>query len=349
MVATNTHSNPDQLMDGVRFWRTIKNWAVMEIGYRADPDKRSPEWKAAAMNSMPDMQSFHREFSIDWTSTTGLPFYPIMYKKFIEERSYFIRVQETPDVSVLPILRGFDFGFHRPACVFGHQSADGAMHVLREFCPTEIDVYEFRDAVRFISGEIEVVPEKHKRARAWCERVANDGPWFPKGTKYMNYCGLEAKKIQSMTGDFGELNDYEVFEGGGIGLSIINQRVSAGTYILRQLQKEFNGSPRLFIDPSCLTLIAGMCGGLTFGEGTKATPLDDEIAVHPEYSHVHDALRYLVTGVINVADVSQPLNPGLAAKATAPPPDRRREPPRVSPGAVAPDDSAFYATIDDEW
>ena len=322
----------------------------MEIHFTADPDKRTPEWKARALNSMPDLQSFNREFMIDWTSTSGQPFYPLMYRKFVEERTYYIRPQEiTPNALV---YRGFDFGFHRPACVFAHQASDGTVRVLREFCPKEIDVYEFRDAVRFISAELAEVPPKHKRARAWVERVANDGPWFPKGTKFLNFCGVEAKKISSITGDHGELNDFEVFEGGKVALNIVNQRVSAGTYILRNLQKDYDGAPRLLIDPSCTTLIAGMCGGLTFGEGTKATPLDDEIAVHPEYSHIHDALRYLVTGIINVSDVKQMANAGLAAKEKeVRTRDPKAPPPRRGPADMDRlEDLPFYASIEDgEW
>jgi hypothetical protein len=337
-------------VEGVRIWRNKKGWKCFEIHYTADPDKRTPEWKARALSSMPDLQSFNREFEIDWTSTSGLPFYPVMYKKYIEERSYFIRAQEIPPPGVR-ICRGFDFGFHRPACVFAWQDKDGTLRVLREFLPREIDVYSFRDAVRFISGEISQIEDKHVRARAWCERLAPNGPWFPKGTAFVNYCGLEAKKIQSITGDFGEVNDFEVFEGGNIGLSIVNQRVSAGTYILRQLQKDSGGSPRLLIDPSCTTLIAAMCGGLTFGEGTKATPLDDEVAVHPEYSHVHDALRYLVTGIINVADVAVKVNLGLAAmeRERPKPAVKNPEPPRYGPADVNKwEDAPFYASPEDD-
>ena len=334
-------------MDGIRTWRTVKNWCVFEVHYTADPDKRTPEWKAKALNSMPDLQSFNREFEIDWTSTTGLPFYPLMYKKYVEDRGYYIRVQEVPGNVLL--YRGFDFGFHRPACVFAFQDATGTLRVLREFCPKEIDVYEFRDAVKFISGELAEIPEKHSRARQWCERVAPDGPWFKKGTKFLNFCGVEAKKIQTMTGDYGELNDFDVFQGGGVALSIVNQRVSAGTYILRNLMKDFGGSPRILIDPRCTTLIAGMSGGLTFGEGNKASPLDDEIAIHPEYSHIHDALRYLVTGIINVSDIQVRLNEGFPdGKPKAPVDPRRAEPPRYGPSDVNKwEDAPFYANPDD--
>lgn len=341
--------HPDQLAQGVRFWRNKKGWAVMEIRYDADPDKRSPEWLQATVDSMPDYQSFAREFLIDWTSTTGLPFYPVFYKRYAEERSYFIREQKAPPGA--QVFRGFDFGFRKPACVWAYQSSDGVMRILREFTPENIDVYEFRDAVLVLSGELAIdSPRMKNRTRAlqWLERVNPEPPWFPAGTSFVNFCGVEARHVQSITGDHGEINDMEVMGGGGIELNIVNQRVSAGTYIIRQLMKDRDGHPCLMVDPSCVNLIGGLAGGLTFGDGTKATPLDDEVAPSPVHSHTHDALRYLVTGVVNVADISRITNKGLQPKDKQVY-SRNPEPPRYGP--YGPDEEMdeipFWATAEE--
>lgn len=329
-------------MEGITTWRTKKGWLVFQIHYTADPDKRTPEWKQGAIDSMPDLQSYNREFEIDWASTTGLPFYPAFYKTYAENRSYYVRTQEAPNGI---IYRGFDFGFHRPACVWAWLDNAGTLRVLREFCPRQLDVYDFREAVKFLSGETDQIQASRPRAISWCDRVLAGGErWFKKGTKFINFCGVEAKKTQSLTGDFGEMNDFEVFEGGGVSLSIVNQRVSAGTYILRNLMKDRNGSPGIQVDPSCLTLLHGLAGGLTFGDGSKSTPLDDEVAIHPELSHIHDALRYLVTGVINVSDVQSRMNSGYDKAPREPETkDRRKEPPRYGPSEKPLEDLPFWA------
>jgi len=338
-----------QLAEGLKFWRTKKGWAVLQIHYTADPDKRSPEWKQAAMDSMPDRQSFNREFEIDWTSTTGLPFYQLFYEKYVEDRAYFIRPQEPPPSGAM-IYRGFDFGFRKPACLWVWQSADGICRVLREFCPENIDVFEFRDAVRYLSGEIALDDKTfHNKPRAvTCINSLWEHPFFPKGTSYQSFCGIEAKHVSSITGDHGELNDFEVFEAGSIPLQIVNQRVSAGTYIIRRLMKGSAAGTMLQVDPRCNTLISGLAGGLTFGVGTKATPLDDEVAVHPDYSHIHDALRYVACGVWNVADVEQRVNERLGAVPQVAQ-SRNPEPPRYGPSVEAEaEDMPFWATAAQE-
>lgn len=346
-MATKDH--PDEVMQGVKSWTTKKGWQVFEIHYTADPDKRSEEWKQAAMDSMPDLQSYNREFEIDWKSTSGLAFYQAFYKKYAEDKSYYVRAQDIPDGPI--IYRGFDFGFRKPACVWAWQDSDGKLRVLREFTPENIDTYEFREAVRYLSGEIAINDktfDNKPRALEWLELVHPEGPWFKRGTKFLDFCGVEAKHVNSVVGDHGEMNDFEIMCAGGVDLYIVNQRVSSGTYIIRQLMKEQeDGSPAILIDPSCTTLVAGLAGGLTFGEGTKATPLDDAVAPDPVYSHIHDGLRYLVCGIINVADVKSVRNKAFAKRETEPKPSQRKEPPRYGPSENW-EDLPFYVTIDED-
>ena len=342
-----TKDNPDSPMEGIQTWRTKKGWKVLRLHYTADPDKRSPEWKQAAMDSMPDQMSFNREFEIDFTSSSGLPFYPLFYEKYAEDKGYFCAPQPYPKRGL--IYRGFDFGFRKPACIWLREGIDGVVRVLREFTPENIDVYQFRDAVKVLSGEMDISeldPERHERALTWLDRCHPEIPWFSRDNVFINFAGPEATYVQSIQGEKGELNDAEVFQGGGIQLSIVNQRVSAGTYIIRNIMRpKRDGNPGLQVDPSCITLIKGLAGGLTFGVGTKATPLDDEVAVHPEFSHIHDAFRYAICGFLNVADVSKEVNRGLDRPSMDyGDDDPRREPPRFGPESKD-NESQFWATV----
>jgi len=344
---TGTKDKPLRPCEGVRQWTTSKGWSVFEIHYTADPDKRSEEWKQSALDSMPDLQSYNREFEIDWTSTTGLAFYQAFYKKNIEEPGYYVRVQNVPAPPAV-IYRGFDFGFRRPACVWAYQDRDGRLRVLREFSPQNMDVYEFRDTVRAISGEIGLDDkslDNKPKAQETLNTLHPGVPWFSKDHQFVDFCGVEARKVNTLTGDHGEINDYEVMRSGGIDLHIVNQRVSAGTYIIRQLMKDYGGSPNLLIDPTCAVIIRGLAGGLTFGSGTKSTPLDDAIAPHPELSHLHDGLRYLVCGVFNVADMQKVINQGVARAQKRSVHPSKKEPPRYGPTDDL-EDLPFWASLE---
>jgi hypothetical protein len=350
----------EHLMEGVRRWYTKKGWCVFEIHYRSDPEKRSQEWLAKAVDSMPDLQSFNREFEVDWASTSGLPFYPQFYRKYAEDRSWFIRPQTLPEAGI--VYRGFDYGFRKPACIWMHQSSDGRIRVLREFAPENIDVYEFREAVRFLSGQIKLdnktFSNKH-RALEWIERVLPGTTWWTgeqqRNITWINFSGPEANKIWtasagSENGRNNEQTDAEVFDAGGVPLSIVNQRVATGTYIIRMMMKDGkDGSgPMLVVDPQCVTLIGGLAGGLTFGKGTRAQPLDDDVAPSVTYSHTHDGLRYAVSGIVNVADVQQIMNQHMKPQPEITRRQRVAEPPRRGPETAKPD-QGFYASIDENW
>jgi len=351
----------ERVMEGVRRWYTKKGWCVFEIHYTADPSKRTKEWYAKALDSMPDLQSFNREFEVDWASTSGLPFYPQFYKKYSEDRSWFIRPQKLPSAGV--VYRGFDYGFRKPACIWLHQTSDGRVRILREFAPENIDVYEFRDAVKVLSGQLAI---DHKsmfnrhRAKEWISRVTPGTKWFTKeqadNITWINFSGPEANKIWTADGGFsegrsGEQCDAEVFDGGGVPLSIVNQRVATGTYIIRMMMKDGKDGlgPMFIVDPQATTLIGGLAGGLTFGKGTKATPLDDNVAPSPIYSHTHDGTRYAVSGMINVSDVTSILNRHAVPPKTSTSTMRKPEPPRYGPEINGDPDEGFYATLDEGY
>ena len=329
---------------------TVKIHAI-RLHYTADPAKRGAVWLANARAKMTDRLAFNREYEIDWSSTTGLPFYTQFYDKYAEDPSYYVRPLRLPTKGV--IYRGFDFGFRKPACVWFSVSPSGRVFIYREFLPKDIDVFSFRDAVRFLSGEI---PRDHKdlvrreRADQWI-RIAGNQPFFVgHPLTYVNYAGSEANSPNTVETDKGEMNDAEIFAGGKIELTLLAHRVSAGTYMIRKLMMphpDGKGSSVL-IDPQCQTLIRGLAGGLTFGAGTKADPVDDEVADSPEFGDIHDAFRYGVTGAIGTWEEGKtvvPTNPFADVASGLPKGVFKREPPRRGPETPTPTAHESWASM----
>jgi hypothetical protein len=307
MTISKAKKKASKTVVGYETSTTGKDYRVVRIHYTADPEKRSADWREKTKREMPDLMSWQREFEIDWSATTGLPFYPEFVRGYAADKGTFVR-----KLSILakqPVIRGWDFGRRKPACVWFQVSPTGRVGVLREFCPQSIDSYNFRDAVRYLSGQLawdDPDFQRRDRARYWIEKLKHQVdigqlppmPWFEPGTEFFDYSGHEATIYKSIEGEKGELNDQEILASGGVELVSLPQRVTAGEYIIRRLcapHPDGNGAS-LLLSQFCPVLVGGLAGGITYKKGTKINPLEDAAAKDGHFEHPHDALRYGLVG-----------------------------------------------------
>jgi hypothetical protein len=297
------------------------SYVCVTLTYRADPEKDSIEWLMRQAARMPDHRAVRREFLLDWTSAEGDAFYP----NFATAPERFVSSVATFNPK-WPVFRGFDFGYRHPACVWLQKTDEGRIHVLHDLLPTDIDTHSLRDLVLFLSGQslrpgtsYEVERElgylaERPRAFEYAARYIKEGPWwtpagarkdypvpfFPPGTRFFNYSGPEAYKVAAQVeSNKKERTDAEVFESGGIFLDCAWQSVEAGETLIRKTLLDRDGRPGLICAPSAVNTINALGGGIVYAKSTPAKPRPETAQKDGLFEHVHDALRYTITHVVD--------------------------------------------------
>jgi hypothetical protein len=248
------------------------------------------------------MADFRREMKIDRTSNAGKPFYPA----FAENPKRY--VARAPGLLDAPILRGWDFG-RSPACVWAQWSKKSRrLWVLREIQGRDCDTYQFRDLVKFISGQLTLETlSVHKRAIELLEEMRYDKayppvPWFSgSGLAYADFAGHEAVRSDPGLVRAGDARvAADVLALGDIYVLPQYTFQRSRTQVIHGLSRvrDTDGLPGIMLDPACPILIKGLCGGVVYAKGTPSNPDPNEPAKDDVYSHLHEALGYLVTNVV---------------------------------------------------
>lgn len=298
-------------IDGLAFRWTSRGICVMEIDYWADPEK-TPEW-AEKQRRLYTLRQWKREMLRDWTTAEGDAFFP---EFTINPDLYQLKI---PCLSPGPVIRGWDFGFRGPACVWMQVLPNGRVLVLRELLALHTEIHEFRDLVMYLSGQRELEQlqkDGRKRALHFVDMIVNKRkapwksypkpPWFGGVTKWLDFAGHEANAtsgIQTMHNDKPETCAKDVLIAGGIQLQAGAVRKAAREYVFRRLLGQLeDGLPGIIIDPRCKLLVEGFNGGLAYPKPTKLNPQPTEILRDGVYEHLYDAGGY---GVANVVDVTE--------------------------------------------
>lgn len=299
-----------KLMDGMHTRQTTSGFLAIELDYWADPNK-TEQWRNEMEARMKNPARFRREYLRDWKTPGGAGFYP-EYLYIPEERRSF----KVPNLLAGPIVRGWDLGYRRPACVWlQYSEQSNRIVVLRELMPADIDTHSFRDLVRYLSGEIG--PETlTPKALQWVERIrfdaergqAYDPPWFAcqgsRPLEFLDFAGPEAQRISpTVEWDKKERTDAQVLEAGGVNLQIYGVSVEFRTETLRRLMRvREDGWPGIVLDPSCRIIRDAFEGKLVFKEKTPGEPLPNAPRKDGYYEHLHDALGYAVVNLVPPAE-----------------------------------------------
>lgn len=255
-------------MTGVEIWENPSNqFTVVQLHYTADPAKRDPEWKKRAKAGMP-IRKWNQEYELQWESWSGLPVYGDW-----DEAFHTTEEQIEPWVG-LPLLRGWDFGL-TPSCIVGQMQEDQLV-ILREFTAHNMGVDRFSKRVL---EQLAILYPRHSVSSNYLDFVDPSG--FFRGNDKDATATVQVLADQGLT-PIGGTNEW------------VTRRESVEFFLTTRTAK---GSRLLVCKPNCKTLVQGFNGGYQYPEtANEKEPLKLR-PIKNAYSHPHDALQYLCSGV----------------------------------------------------
>jgi hypothetical protein len=309
-------------------WNPRKKCYVYRVHYTADPDKRDPRWIAGVRAGM-SRAAHRREYEMDFTAPGESPYYPEFAEKWEQH------VARCPGLIKGPVYRIWDFGRQHPACLWlQHSPVSQRIWVIRECLGTNINIWNFRDLVLYLSGQLSIQYLMKQRPQArkhladlhlqrQTERFHDVPkiPWFSGHEQFVDIGGFEAKQGSDREGgeDGSEKGDDRtraaILAQSGVMLrEPPHQDIAASTEIISQLVLDWpdrhgNLQPGLMVDPACPLLIEGMKGGIGYPKPTAKTPVPTKPFKDGFYEHLHDCLRYAVVYLIPVGPKGEILRP----------------------------------------
>ena len=170
----------------------------------------------------------------------------------------------------LPVYVGIDFGL-TPAAVFAQQSSDGRWLVLREVVTTDMGAARFSEVLR--------------------SQILKD---FPK-----NEMLIYADPAGDQRAQTDEATPFQILRANGIVAypAPSNDPVMRIESVTATLTRMVDGKPGLLIDPSCTQLRKGFASGYQYRRMQVSGEAKYDLRPNKnKYSHVHDALQYLMLG-----------------------------------------------------
>jgi hypothetical protein len=236
---------------------THENWSNLDAGLRESLERMDNAWK--------------RRYVLGESGflPSGTPVYP----SFAES----VHVRDTNLIPDRPILRFWDFGLRRAACIWAQLEDTGRLLVHREWMALETPEEQFIDGVLMRSNE-----------------------WF--GPLVCKDYGDPAARTRDPHG----VSTLQRLVAKGIQLqyrqTTYGQRIPL---VNRKLSEMIQGSPAIIFNPLCLTLIEGLSGGYHYpelSEGQEFTTKRDLPVKEGWFEHLANAFEY---GIVNVFGTGQ--------------------------------------------
>lgn len=253
---------------GVKIMKNPKNgFTIFEVHYSSDPEKANEAW-IQAQKSKTSLKKWQQEMEIVWEQHAGNPVYSEYNAKFHETNDELL-----PEVG-LPLIIGMDFGL-TPAAVIG-QLQDQKLVILRELTEFNMGAERFTKKLKqVLATEYPNWPDLRKDYLLFVDPSG----FFRKDTDE-NTCA----KILS---DAGFLPHP--------GPVAWEERRTAVEHFLTTVKK---GEPLFQLNPETSRMLSkGFLGGYMWPEGAFDIEPSKLRPVKNEYSHVHDALQYLCSGI----------------------------------------------------
>lgn len=211
------------------------------------------------------------ELDINYVASAGKPFYD----------GYHIEAHRRKDLKLnkdLPIIRGWDFGYHNPACLFCQIQHDRIV-IYREYMGTDIRLRAFRDEVITMSAEIIRTGDLQDGCR-----------------EFIDY-GDPAGNQKS---DKDDLTSIDILSEKDIQLISIPSTYQMRKAIIEdKLHTYENNIPMLIVDEKCVIIDEAFQGGYHYPEKIlKANPEAPE--KDGWYDHLMNCLEYICVNSFNV-------------------------------------------------
>lgn len=187
-----------------------------------------------------------------------------VYADFLRKLHVIINLRDKYN-PFLPVIRGWDFGFNHPACVWLQVDQDGRIKVLHHKLGHQIKLEKF--AQQCLAESLKYFPE----ARQWADFCD------PAGNQKKDVGDSSVEELSKVIGHF------PVFR-------TDNRAIEYGVNEIRKLMSTLtDGQPNFQIDHRCDVLIDGFLGGYHYDD-----KFPDVIKKDGYYDHLQDALRYAI-------------------------------------------------------
>lgn len=252
---------------------------VVRLHYTADPAKRSTGWLAQARAGFASERDFRREMEIDWTIASGVP---VHADDFV--RDLHIAKQPLTIVQGLPIILGYDFGL-TPACVVCQLLPNQRLVQLAEFVTWDGRGVFRQQGIERLAKQVQV--HCNRSYPGWPVEIYCDPAGWAKAQTDEKTCVAILQEVFGM--------DAPILPGA----ISFEARRAAMCELLSTLS---GGQTGYLVSPDCTMTIEGLGGAYRYkqsGEGMTLHVL--RIPDKNAWSHVVEALQYVVTGVLGTA------------------------------------------------
>lgn len=267
--------------EGIDVWKNPNNgFFVIDLSHRANPAKRSPEFEAELMKSLP-IHLFRQEYGKTWDTFTG----KAVYEDF-NENIHVTRVKPKLHLG-LPLLMGWDSSGLTPACVMAQMQGEQLV-VFREVIGAGMGANRFIPHVKsIINLNFDLITNLEEQVISWFD---------PAGFRKNEI--TEETYLQAMIkGGFKQTRP---------GPMTWNKRVEGVTNLLISFAA---GKPKVLIyEPDCSVLVAGFKGGFRYPDKVIEQEPDKMRPIKDIHSHPHDAFQYLCGGLTSYAKSSYKIN-----------------------------------------
>lgn len=259
------NSEPTLITPGVSLHRNNHNgYVVMLLHHSADAAVAPAVREAQKMMSP---ERYAREYELDFTSYAGKAVYPEFKRDIhIDHQVWF-----NP---AIPVWRGWDFGYHRPAVVFTQVLGDGSWWILGE-CLGQDQTLD-----RFLEEQVLPYQERLFPNAKFLDAADPAGKHVSDKTEHTSFAILAQRRI------FPYARRSEIDEG--------------LTHVHARLQSTVVGKPGIKVHPRCLVTVEGMQGGYRYPEPTTATPEPKVPLKDGYFDHIQDTIRYIAVNCFSL-------------------------------------------------